>query len=163
MTAFGIFSVVRPAPGVSLTAQSPKAERGGILMNFARASRIPAAALVVAMTPLGLTLAGPYLEGLDRGSFVSHARLRNWLADGERGLWIQGGNAEWFYARFSAACHGLNSTNSLMFDTGSSGNIDRATSVVLPGGGRCEMQTLAPSAGPPKNRNADVVPEPQTQ
>jgi hypothetical protein len=132
-------------------------------MNFARAWRIPGAALVVAMTPLGLTLAGPYLKEVDRGSFVSHAQLRNWLADGERGLWIQGGNSKWFYARFSAACHGLNSTNSLVFDTGSSGNIHRTTSVVLPGGGRCEMRTFARSAGPPKNRNADVVPEPQTQ
>ena len=73
MTAFGIFSVVRPAPGVALTAQSPKAERGAILRNFARAWRIAGAALVLAMTPLGLTLAGPYLEEVDRGSFVSHA------------------------------------------------------------------------------------------
>jgi hypothetical protein len=94
---------------------------------------------------------------------VHRADMRNWLADGERGLWIQGGNSEWFYARFTAACHGLNSTNSLVFDTGSSGNIDRTTSVVLPEGGRCEMQTFGPSAGPPKNRNADVVPAPQTQ
>ena len=60
VTAFGFFSVVRPRPGVTLTPRSPKAERGGILMNFVRAWRIPgAAALVVAMTPLGLTFAGP--------------------------------------------------------------------------------------------------------
>ena len=45
-------------------------------MNFARAWRIPGAALVVAMTPLGLTLAGPYLEEVDRGSSVSHVQLR---------------------------------------------------------------------------------------
>jgi hypothetical protein len=64
---------------------------------------------------------------------------------------------------FFAVCHGLNSTNSLVSDTGSSGNIDRTTSVVLPEGGRCAMQTFAPSAGPPKNRSADVVPAPQTQ
>jgi hypothetical protein len=132
-------------------------------MNYARAWRIPGAALVVAMAPLGLTLAGPHLEEVDRGRLVSHAQLRNWLADGERGLWIQRSNSRWFYARFSAACHGLNSTNSLVFDTRSSGNIDRTTSVVLPGGARCEMQTFARSGGPPKNRNADVVPQPQTQ
>jgi hypothetical protein len=94
---------------------------------------------------------------------VQRADMRNWLADGERGLWIQGGNSEWFYARFSAACPGLNSTNSLVFDTGASGNIGRTTSVVLPEGGRCEMQSFSPSAGPPKNRNADVVPVPQEQ
>ncbi len=94
---------------------------------------------------------------------VHHADMRNWLADGERGMWIQGGNSEWFYASFSGACHGLNSTNSLVFDTGPSGDIERTTSVVLPGGGRCEMRTFAPSVGPSKNRNAGVVPEPQAQ
>ena len=95
--------------------------------------------------------------------FVHRADIRYWLADGERGIWIQGGNSSWFYARFSGACHGLNSTNSLAFDTGSSDHIDRTSSVVLPGGARCEMQTFAPSAGPPKNRNADVLPQPQQQ
>ena len=94
---------------------------------------------------------------------MHHADMRSWLADGERGLWIQGGNSEWFYARFSAACHGLNSTNSLVFDTRSSGDIDRTTSIVLPGGGRCDMQSFAPSTGPSKDRNGDVVPAPQTQ
>jgi hypothetical protein len=132
-------------------------------MNPSRAWRITAAALAVAMTPVAMTLAGPYVEEADGSTFISHALLRNWLADGERGLWIQVVNSEWFYARFSGACHGLNSTNSLAFDTGSSGNIDRTTSVVLPGGERCAMQTFAPSAGPSKNRNAGVVPQPQTQ
>src|SRR3974377_2209122 len=95
--------------------------------------------------------------------FVHHADMRNWLADGERGLWIQAGNLEWFYARFSEACHGVNSTNSLVFDTPSSGNIDRKTSVVVPGSGRCTLEGFAPSSGPPRDRNDAVVPEPQEQ
>src|SRR5215469_16442202 len=94
---------------------------------------------------------------------INRADMRYWLADGERGLWIQRGDSAWFYARFSVACHGLISTNSLVFDTGQSSNIDRTTMVVLPEGGRCKMQTFAPSAGPPKNRNDDVVPQPQAQ
>ena len=93
---------------------------------------------------------------------VHRADMRNWLADGERGIWIQGANS-WYYASFSGACRGLNSTNSLGFDTGSSGDIERTSRVVLPGGGRCEMRTFAPSAGPSKDRNADVLPQPQTQ
>ena len=139
--------------------RSPRARE---FMNFGR-WRILGAALVVAMTPLGMTLAGPYLEEVDRGSFVSHAQLRNWLADGVRGLWIQGGNSEWFYARFSAACHGLNSTNSIVFYTGASGNIDRTTSVVMPEGGRCMLRSFAPSGGPPKDRYAGMEPQPQAQ
>jgi hypothetical protein len=94
--------------------------------------------------------------------FVHRSDMRYWLADGERGIWIQGSNS-WYYATFSGACRGLNSTNSLAFDTGSSGNIERTSSVVLPGGGRCEMRTFAPSVGPSKDRNADVVPQPQAQ
>jgi hypothetical protein len=76
-------------------------------MNFGR-WRILGAALVVAMTPLGMTLAGPYLEEVDRGSFVSHAQLRNWLADGVRGLWIQGRPAKiWLFSSpFTLRCSG---------------------------------------------------------
>ena len=66
-------------------------------------------------------------------------------------------------ARFTGVCHGLNSTNSLVFDTRASGNIDRTSSVVVPGVGRCLVRSLAPCGGPPKNRNADVVLEPQAQ
>jgi hypothetical protein len=61
------------------------------------------------------------------------------------------------------SCHGLSSTNSLAFDSGASGYIHRHSSVALPGGGRCVVQTLAPSAGPPQKRYADVVMQPQTQ
>ena len=132
-------------------------------MNFTRAWRIPAVVLVVAMTPLGLTLAGPYLEKVHRGSFVSHAQLRDWLADGERGLWIQAGDLSWFYARFAHACEGLSATNSLLFDTRGSDSIDSTSAVVVPGGGRCTVLTFVPSAGPPKDRNAAVLQQPQAQ
>jgi hypothetical protein len=133
-------------------------------MNISTAWRATAVIAALATAPLNVTLAAWNPPGAaGAAAFVHHADMRNWLADGERGLWIQAGNLEWFYARFSAACHGVNSTNSLVFDTGSSGDIDRTTSVVLPEGGRCQMQTFAPSGGPPANRNADVVPAPQTQ
>jgi hypothetical protein len=87
----------------------------------------------------------------------------NWLADGERGLWIQANNLKWFYARFAQICHGLNSTNSLAFHTLASDNIDRTSFLVLPGGARCFLQSLSPSAGSPKKRSEDALPAPQTQ
>ncbi len=132
-------------------------------MNTSRAWRIPAAALVLAMTPAALTVAGPYLAGVDGGSFVSHADLRDWLADGERGLWIQAGNLRWFYARFAQACQGLSVTNSLLFDTRGSDNIDSTSAVVIPGVGRCTVLTFVPSEGPPKDRNLGVLLQPQAQ
>jgi hypothetical protein len=131
-------------------------------MSFSRAWRIPAA-LAVAMTPVALTLAGPYLEEVGRGSFVSHAQLRDWLADGERGLWIQAGDLKWFYARFAHACQGLSATNSVLFDTRGSDNIDGSSAVVVPGGGRCMVLTFVPSEGPAEDRNAGVLLQPQEQ
>ena len=132
-------------------------------MSFSRAWRIHAAALAVAVTPVALTLAGPYPEEVGGGIFVSHAQLRDWLADGERGLWIQAADLRWFYARFAHACQGLSATNSLLFDTRGTDNIDGSSAVVVPGGGRCAVLTFVPSEGPPKDRNADVLLQPQEQ
>lgn len=104
--------------------------------------RRPLAVVVLA----GLTMnlresdAGPAASG---ATSVSRGDMLNWLADGQKGLWIQAGNSKWFYARFLNICPGLQSTNSLVFETG--------------------VQTLVPSNGPPKNRNAGVLLQPQTQ
>jgi hypothetical protein len=93
-------------------------------------------------------------------AFVDHGAMRNWHADGERGLWIQAGNLRWFYAHFARVCHGLSSTNSLAFETHTSGRIDRSSVLVLPEGERCLVQSFAPSGAPPPAR---VESAPQTQ
>ena len=95
-------------------------------------------------------------------NITDYGRLTR-LADGERGLWIQAGNLSWFYARLDGICPGVDAANSLVFDTRASGNIDRSSAIVVPGGGRCSVQSLSRSAGPPRNRYADIVPQPQSQ
>jgi hypothetical protein len=94
---------------------------------------------------------------------LNRARLRDWLADGERGLWVQAVDLRWFYARFVHACHGLGTTNSLLFDTRGSDKIDSHSAVLVPGTARCTLVSFLPSHGPPKNRNAGVEPQPQAQ
>jgi hypothetical protein len=94
---------------------------------------------------------------------VTRADMLSWLADGLRGLWMQAGNSRWFYARFANVCPGLQSSNSLVFDTGVSNRIDRTSYVMVAGHQRCKVQTLVPSNGPPKDRNAGVPEQPQTQ
>jgi hypothetical protein len=89
--------------------------------------------------------------------------MLNWLADGQTGLWIQAGNSKWFYARFANICPGLESTNSLVFEMGASDRIDRTSSIFVWGHQRCKVQTLVPSSGPPENRNAGLLLQPQTQ
>ncbi len=133
-------------------------------MSLLRDWRLSAAAVMLAASPLTVTVAGSYSEDADSGvPFVNHAQMRAWLADGERGLWIQAGNLRWFYARFARACHGLSATNSLVFDTQGSDNIDSRSAVLVPGRGRCTLQSLVTSEGPPQDRNADVEPQPQAQ
>jgi hypothetical protein len=133
-------------------------------MNTVKLWRTSAAiaALATADLPMHVAESDP-APAVTAAAFVNHADLINWLADGERGLWIQANTLKWFYARFAGVCHGLNSTNSLVFDTRASTKVDRTSSVVVPGRGPCRVQTLVPSSGPPKNRNADVVLQPQTQ
>ena len=133
-------------------------------MNIPRASRASAAIAVFATVPFTATVADSDPATVSAAAqFANRAGMRDWLADGERGLWIQTGSLKWFYARFTGRCPGLDSTNSLAFDTRASGNLYRTTSVVVPGRGRCIVQSLAPSAGPTRNRNAKVVLQPQAQ
>jgi hypothetical protein len=127
-----------------------------------RSRAIAIAAL--AMAPLTMAAADPVSGAPSAGvRFLDRAEMRDWLADGERGIWIQMRTLRWFYARLTGRCPGLDSTNSLAFDTRASDRLDRMTSVLVPGHGSCRVQTFAPSVGPAKDRNAKVVLQPQAQ
>jgi hypothetical protein len=133
-------------------------------MSVSRTWRISIATTVFTLAPMAASVAGTYLADVDStATFLNHAQLRDWLADGERGLWLQAANLRWFYARFVHACRGLSATNSLSFDTRGSGNIDSRSAVVVPGSGRCTVLSFLPSQGPPKSRNTSVVMQPQAQ
>jgi len=131
-------------------------------MKISRAWRQSIAVFATAASIVTLTEADPAVAS-GSAAFVHQADMRDWLADGERGLWIEAGNGSWFYARFARACHGMNSTNAVAFDTPATDYIDHSSAVIVPGGMRCSFQSFAPSEGPPKNRNADVLLQPQSQ
>ena len=133
-------------------------------MGTSRLGRISLAIAVLAGSPMAATVADPYLIDRDSSALAAdHSQLRNWLADGERGIWIQANDLRWFYARFARACHGLGATNSLLLDTGGSDTIDSNSVIRVPGNGRCTMRSFGPSEGPPEGRNAEVVLQPQAQ
>jgi hypothetical protein len=133
-------------------------------MAIARVWRNSVAIAALVASPLTAIVADPYLIDRGAGTFaIGHSQLRNWLADGERGIWMQAGDLRWFYARFAHACHGLSATNSLAFDTRGADTIDSNSAVLVPDGGRCAMRSFAPSEGPPPHRNAEVVLQPQAQ
>jgi hypothetical protein len=133
-------------------------------MSFSRTCRNAVVTIILALSPLGTSVAETSRDGFhSTAAFLSHSRLHDWLADGERGLWVQADDLRWFYAGFAHPCHGLSATNSVDFDTRGSGHIDSGSAVVVPGSGRCTFLNFVPSHGPPKDRNANVVPEPQAQ
>jgi hypothetical protein len=76
-------------------------------MGISRLWRISVAIMVAAASPMAASIADPYLIDRDSGAFVlDHSQLRNWRADGERGIWMQADDLRWFYARFAHTCHG---------------------------------------------------------
>jgi hypothetical protein len=129
----------------------------GALCRFSAIAMLASTPMLAAVTEGGPTTTAA------RTAVVNRTDMINWLADGELGLWIQTVSLKWFYARFTAVCHGVNSTNSIIFDTDDSGHIDRTSSVIVPGTGRCRLHHLVPSGGPPKSRYDDVIPRPQDQ
>lgn len=136
-------------------------------MSISRAWRATAAITLLASSALTVTVAvGDTLSApaaRPAGAAVSRAEMLRWLADGERGIWIQTRNLKWFYGRFRANCSGLNATNSIVFDPGTPDKIKPMTTIAIPGRGRCTVRTIASSAGPPKDRNAGVEMQPQSQ
>jgi hypothetical protein len=88
--------------------------------------------------------------------FANHGGIWNWQADGDKGLWVQSNNRRWYYARFMGPCIGLDFADSVGFDTRPMGTFDRFSAVVVPRWGKCQLQSLELSDGPPKHRNREA-------
>ena len=86
--------------------------------------------------------------------FVQYGGIRNWKADSDKGLWIQDSHRNWYYAKLMAPCFGLRFATSIGFDTQPMGTFDRFSSVIVPREGRCTVQSLVESDGPPRKVKA---------
>jgi hypothetical protein len=86
--------------------------------------------------------------------FVQHGSIRNWEADRDRGLWIQDTRRRWYYAKFIGPCLGLGFARTIAFDTRPSGIFDRFSSIIVPHYGRCAVQSVVASEGPPRKQKA---------
>jgi hypothetical protein len=132
-------------------------------MNAVTAVRAAAAVIGLTMSSV-IVAADPASNPPATGvPFLYRSEMRDWLADGERGIWIQMRSLKWFYVRLTGHCPGLGTTNSLAFATGASNRLDRMTSVRVPEHGGCRVTQLSPSAGPAKNRTVKVALQPQSQ
>ena len=80
--------------------------------------------------------------------FANHGGIRDWAADGDQGLWVQDVHRQWYYAKLMGPCIGLNFAQSIGFDTQPLGRFDKFSAIVVPGTGRCVVQSFTVSAGP---------------
>jgi hypothetical protein len=82
--------------------------------------------------------------------FANDGGIRDWRADGSKGMWIEAASGHWFYAGFSSQCTTLQSAIGVKFVPESSGALSRWSSIRLKNDQRCFFRTLQPSNAPPK-------------
>lgn len=109
---------------------------------------------------LGFSLAAPLsslaappapAEALESSiPFADRGGIRNWQADGSKGVWIQAAGGKWYYASFSSPCNGLPFSEGVRFVPEPTGDLSRWSSIRLAHAERCFFRSLQPSAAPPK-------------
>jgi hypothetical protein len=114
-----------------------------------------------ASTPPGKPKPGALPPGIEGRIAFANRRdgITTWQADGERGIWVQGPNRQWYYGKFMSTCIGLDfAENRLGFNTEPNGDFDKFSYVEVPGPfhERCPLTSLVTSNGPPtaKERKA---------
>ena len=80
--------------------------------------------------------------------FPSDSSIRNWQADRERGIWIQGRDNDWYYGTFAGLCRDLDFAQAIGFETRGAGRLDKFSSIIVRGE-RCQLSSFVTSAPPP--------------
>lgn len=63
--------------------------------------------------------------------FPNHGAIRNFEADGDKGIWIEDQRRRWYYGEFMGSCVGLNFANALGFDTGGLSRFDKFSKIIV--------------------------------
>lgn len=82
-----------------------------------------------------------------RIAFANSGGIRNFEANGDRGLWIEDRQRRWHYARIIGPCHDLGHATGLSFDTRGTPALDRFGGVVVRGD-YCPFDSLVTAEKP---------------
>lgn len=80
--------------------------------------------------------------------FPSDSTIRNWQADRDRGIWIEGRRGEWYYGTFAGICRDVDFAQAIGVETRGAGRLDKFASIVVRGE-RCLLSSFVTSAPPP--------------
>jgi hypothetical protein len=126
--------------------------------------------LVTAVAALGMSATfGAAAESTAKAAeasipFANQGGIRNWSADRDKGLWVQDSRGKWYYAKmFGGTCPGLNFATTLGFDTRTMGSFDRYSAILVPREGRCQIESLIPSDGPPAKQKREEQKQEQAE
>ena len=81
--------------------------------------------------------------------FIDMGGIQSWEPDGEKGLYIESRNRQWYYATFMSPCVGLNFKNDIGFVSRPSDTLDKFSAVVVDHR-ECQFTSLVTSDPPPK-------------
>jgi hypothetical protein len=109
-------------------------------------------AVLLLAAPLA-TVAGPAPETKSVEAsipFANQGGIRDWRADGTKGMWLEAAGGHWYYASFSSQCTSLPFATGVRFVPEPSGVLSRWSSIRLSHNERCFFRNLQRSERPPK-------------
>ena len=92
--------------------------------------------------------------GVETSILYPGRAIRNFEADGSRGIWLEDQQHRWYYGKFIGSCKGVTYAMGIAYDTRGSARFDRS-SVILVEGDLCQIESLVTSEKPlPKKERA---------
>jgi len=88
--------------------------------------------------------------------FPSASSIRNWQADRDRGIWIQGRGNAWYYGTFAGLCRDIDFAQAIGFETRGAGRLDKFSAIIVRGE-RCQLSSFVSSAPPPSKQEKDAA------
>lgn len=111
--------------------------------------KYPATAVCALMLCLTAALGAAEPGAAVRIPFANHDGIRDWLADGERALYVQALNGSWYHAELMGPCTDLPFADRIGFQTEANGDFDKFSAIIVHHHA-CMLKSLAPSAPPPR-------------
>lgn len=86
--------------------------------------------------------------------FADTTGIRNFRAESDRALYIEGQTGKWYYAETLGPCTGLNFANKIGFVTKGTGTLDRFGQILVDGR-TCQLKSLVTAEDPGKKAKAE--------
>lgn len=90
--------------------------------------------------------------------FANSIGIRDYRADGDHAIWIQGSGRQWYRAELMGPCMGLNFANRVGFVTRGTSSLDKFSQIQVEGR-TCQISSLVTSAPPPSKADKAKAPE----